>query len=146
MKLQLLIFFSLIAIVFSFLQFFEISLFGVHPNFAIVIISVISAFIHDIWEGIFIVSLSTFILKFSPYFNSEIMVFFILGILIMILSKYLPWNYFINTTFLIFSSSIIFYIFLAPTRIISIVFFQEIFYNILIGGFMTLLIKKIIKD
>jgi len=128
------------------MQFFNLSLFGVSPNFVIIAISAVSIFMRDIWEGMFIVSLVSFILKFSPNFNSEILIFFVLGILIMMASKYLPWNYFINGIFLIAIFSLILYVFLAPAKIISVVFFQEIFYNVLIGGLVISLMKKIAKN
>ncbi len=126
--------FAFLTVIFSFVQFFNLSIFGVKPNFAIAIIAAVSFFVSDVWEGVFLVFLSAFILKFSPYLDREILIFSIAGILAAVFSKYLPWRHLVSNIAVTLLYTLIFYLFLFPAGIISLVFLQEVFYNILISS------------
>lgn len=128
---------------FSFIQFLNVSFFGVKPNFAIAAVVAASFFIFDVWEGVFLIALASFILKFSPYLDNEIFIFFIIGILVILTRKYLPWHHLINNLFLTFAYTLIFYLLLFPNLIVSMVFFLEVIYNILIGFAVFLILTRI---
>lgn len=131
-----------LVIFLSSVQFLDISFFGVKPNFAIIAISLIAVIAGSFLNKLFCIALSAMILKFSPDFNVEIAVFFMMGILIVVVAKYLPWNRLVNNLFLIFIYTIGLYLFLMPLKIISAVFFQEMIYNLILGGLISLLLDK----
>jgi len=128
--------FSLILIIglLTFVQAFDFSIFNIKPNLALVAIVVASFFIADFWEGTLLVLISTFILKFSPGFNKEILIFFLLGIGFVAIAKHLPWLRWVNNILLIILGTFLFYLFLNADLILSLTFLKEMFLNLSFGA------------
>ncbi len=143
MKLSRFLIISCLVAVFSFFQALDISFIGVKPNFALIIIVVASFFIADIWEGVFLVAIASLILKFSPHLEKEILIFFATGVLIMVVGKYLPWHSIVSSLFLIAFYTLVFYLFLFPRFIFSVVFLEEIIYNLFIGGLTFVILSRL---
>ena len=128
-------FFTLILLV-GLLIFFQVlgfSVFGVKPNLALATIIAISFFVANIWEGFLLVTLVALILKFTPGFAKEILVFTLLGIGAIFIKNYLPWQNFLSNLFLIAVATFIFYLSLTPKFILSAIFAKELFLNIIAG-------------
>lgn len=122
-----------IVIFLSFVQAIDFSIFGVKPNLALVAIIVVSFFIVNIWEGFLLIAIAALILKFSPGFSVEILIFSLIAAAAIIIKKYLPWRSMINLVFLIIFATLLFYIFSAPSLIISTILLKELAYNIIVG-------------
>jgi len=61
------------------LQFSDIAIFGVVPNFVLVVIVVAALLLRDLWYLLFLLSVAAFFLKFSPSAELEIVTFFLIG-------------------------------------------------------------------
>lgn len=129
--LKLSVFIFLIGLL-SFLQAFGFSIFDIKPNLALVGIIAASFFIANIYEGLLLTALAALILKFAPGFEKEILLFFLIGIGIIIIRNYLPWHNFLNVFILIISSTIIFYL-IAPNLIFTMIFLKELIMNLFFG-------------
>lgn len=116
----------------SLVQFLEISLFGVVPNAALVVIILAALFLRDIWHELFLIACASFLLKFSPIANREILVFFTVGLLAIVVVRKLPWHIFVNGIFLIASATLAMYALIDPASILSLMFVKELGYNILL--------------
>jgi len=117
----------------SFLQAFGFSVFGVKPNLALAVLIAISFFIANLWEGFLLVLLAALILKFAPGFEKGILTFSLIAAAGLIVKKYLPWRYFLSNLILIGIGTFIFYLFLNPNLIISVIFLKEIVLNLVAG-------------
>ncbi|MDP3014856.1 MAG: hypothetical protein Q8N28_00305 [bacterium] len=127
--------FSLILLV-GLLTFFQVlgfSVFGVKPNLALAVVVAASFFIASFWEGFLLVVLAVLILKFSPGFAPEILVFALIGVGALIVKNYLPWRNFLNNLFLVVAGTFIFYLILSPNLILSAIFAKELFLNLVAG-------------
>lgn len=130
-----------LVIIFSFVQFLDIQIFGVKPDLPLVFIAVSVFFIKNKWEGIFLTSLSAFVLKFSPHPSREILFFLILGILMSLFYKYFPWHSLINSLVLVVLTTLAFYVLLNYPAILSSLFFKELAYNLFVGALLFLIFK-----
>lgn len=127
--------FSLILLV-GLLTFFQVlgfSVFGVKPNLALAVAVASSFFIASFWEGFLLVALAVLILKFSPGFTPEILVFALIGVGAIIFKNYLPWRNFLNNLFLVVAGTFVFYLILSPNLILSAIFAKELFLNFIAG-------------
>lgn len=127
--------FSLILLV-GLLTFFQVlgfSVFGVKPNLALAVAVASSFFIASFWEGFLLVALAVLILKFSPGFTPEILVFALIGVGAIIFKNYLPWRNFLNNLFLVVAGTFVFYLILSPNLILSVIFAKELFSNLIAG-------------
>lgn len=127
--------FSLILLV-GLLTFFQVlgfSVFGVKPNLALAVVIASSFFIASFWEGFLLVALAVLILKFSPGFTPEILVFALIGVGALIFKNYLPWRNFLNNLFLVIAGTFVFYLILSPNLILSAIFAKELFLNLIAG-------------
>lgn len=141
-------FFILILLV-SLLTLFQVlgfSVFGVKPNLALATVIAAAFFISDIWEGVLLTAIAALILKFSPGFNNEILIFFLIAVVAIIIKKYLPWRSIINLFFLIIAATLLFYVFSAPELIISVLFLKEIIYNTAIALLIFIALNKILHN
>ena len=128
-------FFTLILLV-GLLTFFQVlgfSVFGVKPNLALAVVIAASFFIASFWEGFLLVALAALILKFSPGFTAEILVFALIGVGALIVKNYFPWRNFLNNLFLVVAGTFIFYLILSPDLILSAIFAKELFLNLVAG-------------
>ncbi len=127
--------FTLVLLV-GLLTFFQVlgfSVFGVKPNLALAVVIAASFFIASFWEGFLLVALAALILKFSPGFTPEILVFVLIGVSALIVKNYLPWRNFLNNLFLVVAGTFIFYLILSPNLILSAIFAKELFLNLIAG-------------
>lgn len=136
------LFFTVVCL--TFLQTINFAIFSVKPNLALVAIIIVAFFIANIWEVFLLVILSALILKFSPGFSGEILIFSLITFTAIVIRKYLPWHLIINILFLIIVATVFFYIFSAPGLIISIIFLKELVYNIIIGFLIFIVLHHII--
>mgnify|MGYP001561469721 CR=1 FL=1 len=138
-----LIFLVLIVGLLTFLQAFGFSVLGVKPNLALAAIITASFFIANIWQGFLLVALASFILKFSPGFESGILLLSLIGVGANIVKKYHPWHYFFGNLISIALGTFIFYLFLGTNLITSPIFLKELALNLTAGmiifAFLTLL-------
>lgn len=115
----------------SILQFLGVSIWGVMPNFVLAVIVVAALFLTDIWHELFLISLASFLLKFSPIIEREILAFFAVSLLIVISERRLPWHAFINGIFLTVCSTVLLYALIDARSIGSLIFAQELVYTLL---------------
>lgn len=132
-----------VIIFFSLIQSLNISFFGVKPNFVLAVFAAALFFIQEIWESVFLLSVASLFLKFSPHPDKDILLFFGIGVLTIIVARYLPWQPLINCLVLIFVYTFIFYLLLFPSMIISRVFIQEVLYNSFAGGAVFFLLSRL---
>lgn len=116
----------------SLMQFLGIALFDVVPNFVLATIVIASLFLNDIWHELFMVSAASFLLKFSPAIEREIIAFFAVGLLVIVAVRRLPWHRFINGIFLAICSTVLLYTLIDPRAVISLMFIQELVYTIVL--------------
>jgi len=95
----------------SFIQSLGFSIFGVKLNLALAAVIAASFFVANLWEGLLLVVLAALILKFAPGFESEILIFSLIGAGAILIKKYLPWHYFFSNLILIILGTFIFYLF-----------------------------------
>ncbi len=101
----------LLIILLSGLQAFGLSVFDTKPNLALVAVIAASFFVANVWQGLLLVALAAFILKFAPGFEQELLIFSLIGAAGVIIRNHLPWHHFLNNLFLIILGTLIFYIF-----------------------------------
>lgn len=130
----------------SFLQFMNFFVFNVKPNWILIAIIVSVFFISDIWEGIFLFLLSALIFKFGPGFRPEALVLPLFGLGAIFFKKYLPWRHFLTVPLLLAVLTALFYAFLAPNLILSLIFLKELVYNLIIGEALFLSIAQFVKN
>lgn len=123
-----------LAVLFGFLHFLPVAIFGVRPNFALAGIIAVLFFAENFWQGALFVSLASAVLKFSPRPSKEILIFFVLALAASFLLKKLPWQHFFSCLFLIITATLIFYLAVYPFAILSVSFAQELFYNLFFGA------------
>jgi len=133
---------AVLTIFFSFLNFLNISFLGVKPNFALAAVVAFLFFAGDIFEGLFLITLSSLILKFSPIAGKDILVYFFVCVAILLIKKYLPWQNFLGNLVLVSFSTLLFYAFLFSNSIASPVFFKEIVYNIIVSSVVFLVLSR----
>lgn len=125
-------FFSLVLSVgiLSVIQSYGFSVFGVVPNLALTAVVASSFFAADFFEGIFLVLLSALVLKFGSGFETGILTFTLIGAIVVVTAKFIPWRYFAGNLIAIVIAVLIFYAFLNPGLILSLVFAKELFLDI----------------
>ncbi|MBN2197974.1 hypothetical protein JW698_02180 [Candidatus Wolfebacteria bacterium] len=130
-------FFSLIFLVgvLSVIQAFGFSVFGVQPNLALVAVISSCFFISFFWQGVLLTFLAGLILKFSPGFEIEILIFSLICIIAILVKKYLPWRFFFNNLILIVLGTLVFYFLLGISLIPTFIFLKELILNV-ISGFL----------
>jgi len=125
----------------TFLQAFGFSLFGTKPNLALAAVIAASFFVANLWEGFLLVVLAALILKFAPGFESEILIFSLIGAGAVLIKKYLPWHYFFGNLILIILGTFIFYLFLSANLILTTIFLKELILNLIAGTLMFALLN-----
>lgn len=128
-----LIFLILLVGALSLVQSFGFSVFNVKPNLALSALIAVSFFVENIWQGFLLIALSALILKFSPGFEKGIFVLSLIGCGAVLVKRYHPWRYFFGNLILIVLATCVFYLVLAPNLINSILFLQELIFNVLAG-------------
>ncbi len=131
-----LIFFILAVCLFSFIQAFGFSIFGVKPDLALVAVISASFFVVDVWQGLVLAALASLVLKFSPGFEKEILFFFASAAVSVVLSGRLPARHFIGNVFLIAAATFVMYLLSAADLIFSYVFLKELSLNVVFGILM----------
>ena len=141
-------FFSLILSVgiLSLIQSYGFSVFGVVPNLALVAVIAASFFVANFFEGIFLVLLSTLILKFSSGFESGILIFALIGVAVVLAAKFVSWRYFIGNLAAVVFAVLIFYAFLNPGLILSLVFVKELFLDIVVSSLLFAFLSFLWQD
>jgi|GEM_PF-2567475 len=137
--------FSLTALIifFSLLNFSGISFLGVKPNFALAAIIAVLFFTDDIFESIFLIAVSSLILKFSPVAGKDILIYSVICFAAVFIKKYLPWRNFVGNLIIITFSTFLFYVFLFFREISSVIFIKEIVYNIMVSSLVLLILSNI---
>jgi len=135
--------FSLILLVgtLSFAQALGFSVFGIKPNLALIAVIAGFFFISSFWEGFLLTAIAALILKFSPVFEPEILIFSLIGVGALIVKNYLPWRNFLNSLFLIGLAVFTFYLFLAPKLIYSFIFLKELVLSLILGTLLFALLS-----
>lgn len=131
-------FFSLVLSVgiLSLIQSYGFSIFGVVPNLALMAVVAVSFFAANFFEGIFLVLLSALILKFGSGVESGILTFTLIGLAVAIVAKFIPWRYFAGNLIAAIAAILIFYAFLNPGLILSLVFVKELFLDIVASSLL----------
>lgn len=129
-------FFSLVLSVgiLSFIQSYGFSVFGIVPNLALAVVVASAFFAADFFEGFFLVLLSSLILKFGSGFETGILTFALIGATVVIMAKFIPWRYFAGNLIAIIITVLLFYAFLNPALILSIVFIKELFLDVVVSS------------
>jgi len=136
-------FLAVLVVIFSFLNFSGASFLGVKPNFALAAVIAILFFTDDALESIFLIAVSAMVLKFLPAAGKDILIYSIICVAAVFIKKYLPWRNFLGNLILVFSSTVLFYVFLFFKEIGSIIFIKEIVYNMVISGLVFFTLSKI---
>lgn len=111
------------------LQFSDVAIFGVVPNFVLVVIVMATLFLRDFWHIFFLLAVASFFLKFSPVVEREIIVFFLIGSVLIISERRLPWHALVNGIFLTMCATTMLYAFVDRASILSLMFGLELGYN-----------------
>ncbi len=129
-------FFSLVLSVgiLSLIQSYSFSVFGVVPNLALAAVVAASFFVANFFEGFFLVLFASLILKFGSGFETGILTFALIGAAIVIAAKFIPWRYFAGNSIAIIIAVSLFYAFLNPGLILSLVFIKELFLDAVISS------------
>jgi len=135
------LFLILIVGLLTFWQTSGFSILDIKPNLALVAIIAASFFIDNLWQGIFLVVFSALILKFVPGFEKEILIFSLIGVGAVLIKNRLPWRQFLANIFLVSLGTLIFYLFLAPRLIISVIFWEELVLNLIFGALIFALMS-----
>ena len=135
-----LFFLILLVAVLTLVQSFNFSILGVKPNLSLIAVIAASFFIIDIWEGFLLTAISAFLLKFSPVLTRELIVFIGIAFVVVILRNYLPWRRFLNNLILVALATFAFYVFTAGDFLYSVLFWKELFFNLLFGGLIFALL------
>src|SRR3989339_620670 len=114
------------------LQFSDIAIFGVVPNFVLVVIVVAALLLRDLWYLLFLLSVAAFFLKFSPSAELEIVTFFLIGAALIIGERKLPWHTLVNGMFLTACATTALYAFVDRVAISSLMFALELGYNMVL--------------
>ena len=122
--------FILAIFLLSFMQFLRISIFGVVPNIVLATLVISIVFLNDTWHRMFLVSFASFMLKFSASADRDILAFFAVGLLMIVVDRYLPWQPLMNGIFLATIATVLFYLFTVASSIISLMFVLEMGYTI----------------
>ena len=131
-----LVFFILAVCIFSFIQAFGFSIFGVKPDLALVAVISASFFVADVWQGLILAALASLVLKFSPGFEKEILFFFASAAVSVVLRERLSARHFIGNVFLIAAATFVMYLLSAADLIFSYVFLKELLLNVFFGILM----------
>ena len=116
----------------SLLQFFDIAIFGVIPDFVLVIVVLAALLLRDLWHVLLLLSVATFLLKFSPGVERDIIAFFFVGVALVLGEKKLPWHILVNGIFLTICATTALYVFVDRMAIPSLMFAMELGYNVVI--------------
>lgn len=114
------------------LQFSGVALFGVVPNFVLVVIVMAALFLRDLWCALFLLSTAAFFLKFSPGVEREIVAFFFVGLALIIGERKLPWHMLVNGIFLTMFGTTALYLLVDRMAIPSLMFAMELGYNVIL--------------
>ncbi len=136
-----LFFLILIVGLLTFWQAFGFSILAIKPNLALVAIIAALFFVDNLWQGIFLVALSALILKFVPSFEKEILIFSLIGVGTVAIKNRLPWHQFLSNIFLVVLGTLIFYLFIAPYLITSVIFLEELVLNLIFGSLIFALMS-----
>jgi len=137
---KLLVLFSIVGLL-SFLQAFSFSIFDIKPNLALTAVITASFFVANFWQGFLLIALAALILKFTPGFEKETLIFSLIGAGAVIVKNRLPWHYFLDNLILIALGTLVFYVILAPGLIFTIIFLKELILNLMAGGLIFALIS-----
>ncbi|MDI6717576.1 MAG: hypothetical protein QMD86_00785 [Patescibacteria group bacterium] len=135
--------FVFLTIFFGIVQFLNISIFGVKPNFVLTALVVFSFFISDFWEGFFLSAMGAFLLKFSSEPQKEIFAVFVIGMVFSAINKYLPWRPLVGNVIILACSTLIYYAVSYPFAIWSLVFAKELVYNLILGTVLFLILNHL---
>lgn len=127
--------FSILGIMLFFavlLQVSGITLFDIAPNFVMVVVVMAALFLREFWHAFFLLSVASFLLKFSPGVEWEIIIFFFAGLAIIAGERKLPWHTLVNGIFLTTCATMILYIFVDRAAVSSLMFAIELGYNVLL--------------
>ncbi len=138
-----LFFLVLLVSLLALLQSLGFSLLGIKPDLALLAVIAASFFVEDLLEGLFLVALSALILKFSPGFGKEILLFSLIGAASVITRIYLPWRHFIVNLILIAAGTLTFYLVLAPNLILGGMFLKELTLNLSFGALIFALFSAL---
>ncbi|MFA5098978.1 MAG: hypothetical protein WC461_02035 [Candidatus Paceibacterota bacterium] len=130
----------------SIIQSYGFSVFGIVPNLALVAVVASSFFTANFIEGIFLVLLSTAILKFGSGVDLGILTFALIGLIAVIIAKFIPWRYFAGNLIAIIITVLIFYAFLNPGLILSLVFIKELFLNVVVSSLLFAFLSFLWQD
>lgn len=115
----------------SLLQFFDSTIFGVVPDFVLIVVVLAALFLRDLWQVLFLLSVATFLLKFSPGAGQDILAFFFVGLALVIGERKLPWHLLVNGIFLTICATTALYAFVDRMTIPSLMFAMELGYNVI---------------
>ena len=110
-------------------QFSNVAIFGVVPNFILVVIVMTALLLRDFWYSLFLLAVASFLLKFSPGAEREIVTFFLIGLVLVIGERKLPWHTLVNGIFLTACATTALYVFVDHMAVPSLMFALELGYN-----------------
>lgn len=136
-------FLIVIVVTLTLLQAWGFDVLNSEPNLAIVSIIATSFFISNVWEGLFLVSVSALILKFTPGLQLEILAFVLMGFFAVLVAKRLPWNYFLSSLLLITLTTSAFYLLFDRALFFSLVLAKELLFNLAVGVIIFALLHNL---
>ena len=132
-----------ITLLLTFIQVTNFSFLGVKPNLALVGLVVSATLINSSWIFFLLAATVSFMLKFQPGFDLQILIFLVMSLMVYFFSKRSSWQPFLNINIFVLLFTTIFYLLSSvPSAIASGTFLKEIVYNIIIANFLLTILYQ----
>ena len=136
-----LVFYSFLVLLAGFLQHSPVfSVFGVRPDFVLVLLLTLSFVIDKFPAYLWLVVLGLFCLKFQSGFDGSLLGIGLFSVAAFWLGREMPSLWILNNTILVSAATLVSYLLAKPSFILSnwLVVVAEILYNLIIGSLMFL--------
>ncbi len=137
--------YSFCVLLAGFLQHWPVfSIYGIRPNFTLVILIVLSFLFDQFIPYIWLVLLGLFTLKFQAGFDGGLLGVGLISISAYWLSREMPWKRIYNNSVLIVAGTIVSYVLAKPSFLSGfwLVVVGEIIYNLIIGSLLFLVFSS----
>ncbi len=138
-----------LVILFALLQNTNLlSLSGIKINLALILILALAFMVRNWIEYLCLIIIASILLKAEAGWDWSIIIFTLVTLVIYFLKKFLPWQILLNYLFLVFLSTLIFYLLLDWHFIQNnfIIFSKELVYNMTFGLLLYLILIRFYNE
>lgn len=126
----------IITLLLTVAQITNFSFLGIKPNLALVGLIISATLINSFWVFFLLTAIISFMLKFQPGFDLQILIFSAMSLIVYFLSKRSSWQPFLNINIFVLLFTTIFYLLFSPGLIASNTFLKEMIYNIVLTNLL----------